>query len=41
MTEIPSIKYSMLKKGKKLGPNDLCSLETFKGNRFLIQNYRR
>jgi hypothetical protein len=29
--EIPSIKYNMFKKGGKLGPNDLCTYETFKG----------
>ncbi len=28
---IPSIKYEMMKKGKKLGPTDTCYLETFSG----------
>ena len=28
---IPSVKYNMMKKGKKLGPTDTCYLETFAG----------
>jgi hypothetical protein len=31
LNPIPSIKYEMMKKGKKLGPTDTCYLETFSG----------